>query len=927
MKKILFPLLLPLLFQHYISAAQESDSVQIIISDTVTTREISCGLKVITKYIQPILSRKGVSVLGRVLDGEVTGLQTTNGGGQPGASPEFLIRGMGSLEGSNKPLILLDNAPYFGSISSLNPQDILSVIIFKDAIATLPYGSRGANGVIKITIKNGAEYHEGKLNIDARFGITTRGISDYNVLKNEKDFYETMYSATNGTTTADQFIQFLGGYNPYNVPNSQLLTPDGKINPMASLKYHDDWSKELQRTGLKHDYNLSYSDKGKRGNYYVSAGYLNEQGYIKHTGFERFNATFNGDVKITTWLMAGLNSTLSIGKQRFIQTSNDYSNPFAVMRNMAPIYPVYYYNATGEKEIDSTTGTPKYDIGAIADYPQSSMGSRPYGYGTNMGYSLASDNIYNKNSTQILNPYIEVTLLKQFTFNARLHYNNNHNEEVNELNPSYGTGIKNIANADGKTYTINQTLSWKPSFNNHHLKVTAAHENYKLKEEYDREAATSSGTPTGKEHYQNMVTLEGYHAIAEYDFKSKYYLSAGFRRDGTSMLAPADRWNNFWAVSAGYAIHEELFLKDVSWINLLKLRFSYGVQGSNSMPANYYPFQTIDYGYTTPNINLIKLSSDKYRQWNAGIDLTIIDYRINATIDLYRRLNTKAHLFATTPWPGQMKIEGLEIANQGVELSLSTDLIRSYKVQWTTRLNLTHNVNKVTAMPEFTPQLYKGFSLIKEGNSLYDFYLPEYAGVDANTGLALYYKNDVNGQRIKTSDYGSLAITDYKNAGSIFPKVYGSLSNTISWKQFDFSLKLNFGIGGKYYDQVYQKLMGSGYEKLNWHTDITNHWTPENTATDIPRVNIYDVYANATSSRFIKDASYLNIKNIYLAYNFSESKLKSIKLKALSIYLTADNVWLFSARKGMDPQATFNGTPGNVYAPARTIMLGLHVGL
>lgn len=925
MKKILSPLLL-VLFQPYNIIAQEPDSIHAkIITDTAATRGICGGTKVITESIQPTLSRNGVSVLGRAFDGEVTGLQSTNGSGQPGTSPEFLIRGMGSLNGSNAPLILLNEAPYFGSISSLNPQDIKSVTVLKDAIATIPYGSRGANGVIKITTKNGTEHQEGRLSINARFGIITRGIRDYDVLTSEKDFYETMYSANNGILSMDQLMQHLGGYNSYNVPNNQLFTPDGKINSSASLKYHDEWSKELQRTGLKHDYNLSYSNKGKRGNYYITAGYLNEQGYIKHTGFERFNVALNGDIRVTNWLKAGINTTVSTGKQRYIYTSNDLSNPFVIMRNMAPIYPVYYYNATGEKETDATTGMTKYDWGNFSYYPESSISNRPFGPGTNIAYSLKSNNIYSKNFTRILNPYVEATFLKQLTLNAGLHYNNNHNEQVGELNPLYGTNIRSTANADGEIFTINQTLTWKPTFNDHNLKIIVAHENYKLKEEYRQESIAPG--PIYYDHYQSTTTFEGYHAIAEYDFKSKYYLSAGFRRDGVSKY-----WNNFWAVCAGYAINEESFLKSVDWINLLKLRFSYGIQGANSLPTNYFPFQDIDYGYIDQSPNIASPNSNQYKQWNAGLDLTIFDNRVSATVDVYRRLNTSAYFFTYRPGQnpgvgGVILNEGMKIANQGVELALRTDLIRNYKTRWTTQLNLTHNVNKVTTIPDYLQQLLYGSYQIKEGNSLYDFYLPEYAGVNPNNGMALYYKNDANGQRIETADYSSLVPDDYKNLGSAFPKLYGSITNTISWKQFDFSLKLNFGIGGKYYDLVYQQLMSNGSQRSNWHTDILNHWTSENMDTDVPRVNILDDFANVNSSRFIRDASYLNIKNIYIAYNFSESKLKNARLKSLSIYLTADNVWLFSAKRGMDPQATFSGTSGNVYAPARTIMLGIHVGL
>ncbi len=899
MNRILCILLGILFFVPLSSIAQRpTDSVMTAQRDTL--RKTFCPALVIT-YPRPWLQDLPVSVFTRCLDGAIPGLQSTNGGGQPGSSPELLIRGIGSYNTDNAPLLLLNGAAYSGNIAYLNVQDIDHITVLKDAAATVIYGNRAANGVLDVVTKGSVSYRN-RLNIDVKSGIVTRGIRDYDKLQ-AKDYYETIYNALAGTP--DATLRLLGGYNAYNVPDNQLFTPEGKINPNASLKYEDDWVKETQRIGFRQDYNIATSGAGARGSYYFATGYLNEKGYIKSTGFERWNATFHGSIKVFSWLKAGIFATTAVGSQHFIDPGNTMNNPFYVARFMPPVFPVYYRNADGAREVDPVTGKDKYDWGNTDLFPSSSMGNRLFASGVNSAGSLAMDNRQNKFNAFLVNPYLEIKFLKQFTYKAGFHYNYNNNKQLVEYNPYYGDGVSTGGRLStlltkDKIYTLNESLTWKPAYTDHHPEVVAGHEAYEANNNFTSQTTYGPGRTSTSGAGTYYYNVEGFYLNGMYNFKEKYYLSAGIRRDQTSQLGPQLRWGNYWAIGAAYDLSNENFMKYHDWINTLKMRASYGIQGNSGFAL-----------YKAP-------AAEKIRQLNLGIDFYAFNNRLNINLDVYHKNNPSSILTMPPSHPaGFPYFADMQIKNQGLELAIATDIVREYNKIWSIRLNATHNKNSITPNPGTTPSPV---------TSIYDLYLPGYAGPDPASGQATYYINTSRG-RFTTTDYGLLTAQDWQNIGTAQPWLYGSLKNSFSYKQFDFSFQLNYSLGGKYYDQIYADLMGNGLFNGNWSPDILNRWTTQNTATDIPRISIADQYTNATSDRFVKDASYLNIKNVYLGYNLAVGRLKKAKLKALTIYLTAENLWLFTASKGMDPQASFDGMGRYGYLPARTIMLGVNVGI
>ena len=885
MRKLLLQLLPACFILTAPCLAQKKDTVIVPGPDTIRSH-----FSVAFTPTWPRLVDRAPYVLNQGLEGQVAGLQVANGNGQPGASPELLIRGFSDLQGTNEPLLIVNGAVYPGNIASLDMRDITSVTILKDAMATIVYGNRGANGVLEIVTRQKIE-GKGRLNLSVRSGIVTRAIRDYDKL-GAKDFYETMYEANKAFPTPN-VLQYLGGYNAFDVPDNELFTPDGKINPIATLKYEEDWQKAIQRVGFRQDYHLSTSGKGRRGAYYLSAGYLNEKGYIRGTGFERANINFNGSLTISPWLKAGLMTTSALGTQHFATSGN--RDILATARLMPFIYPVYILDDNGQQVTDPATGEARFDWGFAA--PK----SRPYGTGLNTLATLEKDKQLNRLPSFLVNPYLEISFLKQFTVHTGFHYNYDLNKQTLDFKPDYVSSsnpgrLLTLTREALKTFTARQSLTWKPDYAAHHIEAKAGWEVYKSRQNYQLTATRADTISVNKVVSSYQDNVEGYYAQGQYNYDDRYFLSAGIRRDATNRLPESSRWNTYWATELGYQISNEAFLRNASWINILKLRLSYGTQGNSGISNN--------------------LQALKFRHWNAGLDLTIFNSKLTLTLDAYNRQND-----APVGWNNLMQVN-----NRGLELRLYADLIRKGKTEWIVKLVATHNKNSVT-MPENFPALYQKGYRVTTGSSLYDFYLPQYAGPDAVTGQATYYQTDANGMMTPTTDYGSLTDKDNKAMGSALPILYGSFTNTLAYKQFSISLQLNCGIGGKYYDQVYASLMSNGLERQNWSTDILDRWTPGNPSSDIPRVNILDPYPNMLSSRFVRNASYLNIKHVYMGYSLQASKLKKIKLQSLTVYLTGENLWLFTAAKGMNPQSTFTGVDTWSYMPARTIMIGINAGI
>ena len=962
-----------------INTSKQIDAVIVDAYRTVTKENFTGAANQITSEQ---LEKFPVTSFTKAIEGAAPGVQATNGGGQPGAGASFRIRGTSSISASSDPLIILDGAAYDGSYSSINPNDIESVTILKDASATSLYGSRGAGGVIVVTTKRGKQGDKPRVNIDAKYGLVTRFMPDYKVMKSERDYYETMWDAYRNSLiyaggydtayagelaagydpgTEAGLIGLLGlGYNSYDVDDDKLIDPmTGKLIPGEDkLKYHDDWEKELSRVGKRQEYNLSVSNATEKSDYYFSAGYLKEQGFIKYSDYERFTARLNVNTQATSWLKAGMNIAGALAKQNYfgsIGTNAGGYNPFFASRTNAPIYPVYYRNEDGQKEIDPTTGEYKYDWGSINTDPESSIGTRASLPQSNVLGSLALDKDESRTTNINTNTYLEAKFLKDFTLRTNLsatYYNGFTTSYNNPFHGQYADNNGYVGKGTGSllSYTWNQLLTWSRKFDNHNFTILAGHENYDYT--YRVISASRYGvvmpgnaelsgmpTPNSATSYTDMDRMESYLANLNYDYNNRYFVSASVRSDGTSRFY--NRWGTFWSVGGGWIISQEEFLRDINNLNTLKIKASYGTQGNKNI-STYYGWQSL-YSVGFPNgsypgvvvdqLENKDLTWEAQKQFNAGLEFRIFE-RVSGEFNYFNKTNSD--LLFRRPMPISTGISyrwenTLTMVTNGLELNLNADIIKpkvTNGFSWDINFNLTHFKDKITKMPEGVDTIPGTYNTYTEGHSIYDYYIVRSAGVDRENGDELYYYTDSTGKESTTNLFAEAQLTGRTYVGNSVPKVMGALTNNFSYKGFDLTFMVTYALGGKYYDQIYQGLMG---EQLtpgsNMHVDMLNRWTIDNRDASLPRAELNNLDLSQTTDRFLVDGSYLNIRNINLGYSFNDRLVSKMKLSSLRLYMAIDNVYLFSKRQGMDPQATFGGNPGYIYSPSRTINFGINVGL
>ncbi len=939
------------------------------------------------------LQKRVISNVSQAIEGGTTGVVVSNPSGQPGSAAAIRIRGFSSISGNSNPLYVVDGAIYMGDIASLNTADIESMDILKDATATSQYGSRGSNGVVVITTKSGRSSSKPRINVDAKVGMTSRAIQNYDIVKDPAEYLEFAWDArrnqelkrsTNATTIqntsaniARTIVDELGGYNPYinkGIRNSEVLTPDGKINPNAgAAMWNDDWDKELQRNGLRQEYNVSAmgSNKERSSDYYLSLGYLNEKGYIKRSDYERITSRLNVNTKLRDWLKVGMNISGSYQTSNELESTNSTAggyNPFFVSRNFAPIYPVYYYNQNGQREYDPLTGDYKYDWGNARSLPSTSIGTRA---GLPDANVLGTMNL-NRNRSNGLSfmaiPYLEATLTKGLVFRTTANYNFVGVYENNYRNPIYGDsrlygGSVGIGNTFASIYTWNQVLTYDKTFlKDHTISLMVAHENYALNSRgmsasrrglpvrniYDLAGAavavsSTSGTDEDK--------MESFLSSASYYYKNKYFFNANFRRDGSSRFSAANRWGNFWSVGGGYIISEEEFMKNstsfLKNFNLLKLKSSYGTQGNNG--NNYYGYLGL-IAVTLPNgtmpgglvsqIANPDLKWESQSMFNVGLDFTY-NNRFRGEIAYYSKTNADqlyARPFAHSTGITSRLENSMTSVNSGFEVNLNLDVIQPSSSNpngflWNVDFNGSTQNNKITKMPEGAQQdtLIQGNLIYVKGHSMYSYYLVESAGKDEQ-GYELY-RYDSAGHELTTTEFSKANATGRKIVGTSYDKFYGSFTNTFRYKGFDLSFMLTYGLGGKYYDGAYQDLMGNGLSLGgNIHRDLlTDRWTFDNKEGALPRAEFNNVDIANNSTRWLISRNYLNIRNVNIGYTFTPAVLKETGISSLRIYLSCDNIWLFTKRRGMDPQSSISGnnTAGAQYNyPAtRALIFGVSLGL
>ena len=915
-----------------------------------------------------------VSNISKALEGSVAGLQTASSSGTPGSSSSIIIRGLGSISSSQSPLIVVDGVPYEGSLNSISTQDIESLTVLKDAAANSMYGARGSNGVIIITTK-GSKSGKTRINFEARYGFNDRGVGNYDIITDAGEYYEMAYESIRnslveqmGYAGASQYVakNLISGYLKYNkfkgVADDQLIDPaTGKLNPAAkTYKWNDDWTKDPFHNGTRQEYNINVTGGTENTQAYVSLGYLSDEGYMVGSSFDRISARVKVDQKIGKYFKIGGNVAYANTIQdRFdSQVGTNYSNIFMFSQSIAPIYPIYLYDRDGNLMRDEK-GAVRYDFGT--EYV------RPYASEQNP-LAVAKENIYKTTRDNLSSRgYLEAYFLNDFKFTANIAY-----DVFNTRQTEYATPIGgDAANVGGRGYkystrtgalNCNQLLNWNRSFGDHNVNVLLGHETKNDKYEYLYGEMTNFSDPSNPEfsnaaQYQGLSSytgeyaLEGYFIKGEYNYADKYYFTASFRRDGSSKFAKENRWGSFWALGASWRLKEEAFLKDVDFIDNLKVKASFGTQGNDNIldPNGYTIYKAYSDLYTVERVDGAAaftkvfrgnrdLTWEKSNNFNIGFEGSFFD-RLNVNFDFFIK-ETKDMLYASPlasseGTPTWIYRNEMDMKNTGVELEINADVIKTKNFKWNVAFNATHYKNELTKLPDSKPadQYPDGYQAgsywRKIGGSLYDFYTYEYAGVDPENGKPLYnkYTKDENGVETVTTVNTTSEASLRQTGKSAIPKLTGGLSTTFEAYGFDLSIQTAFQIGGYVWDSQYMTLMNTGDAGENFHKDMFNRWTPANTNTNIPQL-LYQDQDQALGGDFaLINASYFSLRNLTLGYSLPKSLIKKVGIGNLRVYLTGDNLWLQSKRKGLDPRQSFSGGTGYVYSALSSYSIGLNLTL
>jgi TonB-linked SusC/RagA family outer membrane protein len=952
------------------------------------------------------LEKSQVTSVTNALAGAVPGLQLTSSNGAPGATSVIKIRGFSSLNAGNNPLIIVDGAPYSGDLSNLNPSDVESMTVLKDAASNALYGARGANGVIMITTKRPDKSGNAVITFDAKYGSNTRALQHYNVITDPAQYYETHYGAlskyyvnqgmtqqeawqrANANLFGDQGNGGLG-YNVYSYPEGQMLIGlNGKLNPNATLgrtvsyngeEYYltpDDWEDAGTRTGIRQEYNLSVNGSGNKSSFYANFGYLNNEGITKASGFERLTARLKADYQAKEWMKIGGNMAYTRFEHNSLGnngSSTSSGNIWAFTSQMAPIYPIYIRTADGKVKVDSN-----------------GISMMDYGNGTNAGFArpflsdanpimdsfLNTDNHEGNASTG--NGFIDLTFFPGLKLTVNAAYNLDETRGTYAYNPYYGqfdTTGGTVQKYHNRTYDYNlqQLLNYTTTIaGDHNLDVLVGHEYYNYLYTYLTASKSKMFSQANKElggavqdgqsanSYKRTRNNEGYFGRLQYNYDERIFGSASYRRDASSRFHPDYRWGNFWSAGGAWLINKESWF-DASWVDELKIKASYGVQGNDDIGLYRYTdvFDIVNSAGTIGTSFAAKGTKDitweTNANFNVGTEFQLFD-RVTGSVEYYHRKTTDMLFsFSVAPSLGYSNyFDNIgDMYNTGVELDFEVNLVKLNNFTWDVNFNISTLKNRITMLHEDKKTSsvynangaeYKGYNLgsyfVAEDLSILTWRLKEYAGVSED-GQSMWYKNTKDDDGKITGRETTTAYADadyYVTNETALPKVFGGFGTTIQSFGVDFSINCSYQIGGKQYDGTYAQFMSppvasnTGY---NFHADVLNAWTPENTSGNIPRFVFGDTYGAGSSTRFLTDASYLSIENINLGYTFPSKWTKKASINSLRLYVSGENIFYWSKRAGFDPRQAYSSTTtsdiyditanATYYSPMRTISGGITI--
>ena len=833
---------------------------------TATKESFTGSAKVVNSET---LSQAQVTNVTSALAGQVAGVQLTQSSGAPGSSPSIRIRGFSSISAGKEPLYVVDGVPYDGDINNINPSDVESTTVLKDAASNALYGARGANGVIMITTKK-AKGKDAVITFDAKAGINQHAYVGYDVITDPGQYYETHFGAlynyyksigysaekANATANANLFAPSSAGglgYQTMSVPAGQLfIGTNGRLNPMATnghlvtykdqqyLLQPDNWMDYGYRNGVRQEYNLSIAGGGEKTNIYASVGYLDNQGTTFNSDLKRFSARLKADYQAKPWLkITGNMAYVNFDSNSLDDEGNSTStgNIWAFTSRCAPIYPVFVRDGEGKVMTDAN-GITMYDYG---DGMNAGL-TRPF---VNNANPLLANQLNTNNAEGnafVAQGVAEISFLKHFKFTVNGSSIIDESRYTSVSNPYYGQFASSggtLSKQHSRSFALNtqQLLSYTQSFGKHNVDVMVGHEYYDNKgyvlygskqqmlsqDNKELNGAVVDNSNAGS--YTTEYNTEGFIGRAQYDYDGRYFASASFRRDASSHFAPEHRWGNFWSVGGAWIISKESWF-DASWVEFLKLKASYGQNGNDDIGSYMY---TDTYDIVPSDGKAATMFSTKGNRditwetvgnFNAGVEFELFKGVLDGSVEFFHR-STKDMLFAFTVakslgYSSFYKNVG-DMYNQGFEINLGANIINTTNVKWRFDFNATTLKNKITKLHDDVKTLnlegYDGYSdgsyFYGEGLPLYTRYLRSYAGVDPETGESLWYKDtkDADGNITGKETTKIYSDGDYYLGKSSIPDLYGGFGTTFKCYGFDFSVNFSYQIGGYAYDSGYADFM------------------------------------------------------------------------------------------------------------------------
>jgi TonB-linked SusC/RagA family outer membrane protein len=850
-------------------------------------------------------------------------------------------------------------------LNTINQEDIESFTILKDAASTSLYGSRAANGVVIITTKSGKKGGT-QVNASMQYGLVSASQWQFYDELTPGQYYETMWEALKNSSAGGGDAAFASaniktslGYNPFNVPDDQIVGTDGRLNPNAQVIYQSlDWYDLLSRTGVRQNYNVNVSGGGEDHKVFFSASYLEEESFVVTSGYDRLTTRLNAEFDVSKKITIGGSANLAIEEFTAPSSAGTGSivNPFGFAKNIGSIYPVYVNDLNGNIVRD-VFGNPIFDSGE--GFPEYNIGSRPISQGRHALQELFLNDERDLNNTYGFRFFTDVEILEGL--NVRINYGRDINDGVQK---QYENAVIGDAQPDGRygeerfrrqVENFNQIITYRKNFGDHNLEVTAGHESF------DRTFTSNEGLATIQaangifefDNFSNIVNLggsstrksiEGYFSRVNYNYNNKYYISGSVRRDGSSVFSRDARWGTFYSVGGSWRIDQENFLKNSKTINQLKLRASYGEVGNDDL--NDFFLSQARFSITSnaadpaiiyTDIGNADLQWETIENFDVALEFSLFNNFLEGSVEYYKR--NSSDLLYNLPIPisnglNEVPTNVGDMFNSGWEMALTSHLINKDDFKWDLTLQASTFKNEITSLPDPFIDDQQRWA---EGRSRFDFYILRTAGVDPETGdqLFLQYELDEDGNSVPVLDAnGEIATTNdwqdteraYTGDSSI-PDMLGSISNSLSYKGFSLDFLINYGVGGKILDFGYAAMMHSGNFGSSYHPDILNAWRQPGDVTNVPRLEAGNPNLVRTASdRFLTDASFWTLRNVNLGYSFDRRITEQLGLKSLRINVTAENLYTKSKRNGLNPQFELEGTPnGNDFGPPKIISMGLNL--